>query len=63
MIEVGLLVASGVIVSFGISTACYHMRRSRCTHIKCCGVEIDRTLMSEKSLKMDEKPTLEMPKI
>tara|TARA_R100001198_G_C5225351_1_gene206138 strand:- start:1090 stop:1281 length:192 start_codon:yes stop_codon:yes gene_type:complete len=63
MLEVGLLVAGGVIVSFAISTACYEMRRSRCTHISCCGVEIDRKLMSEESMKNDKKPELNIPTI
>ena len=63
MIEVGLIVAGGVILSFGISTACYEMRRSRCTSIDCCGVKVERTLMSADSLKEDKKPEFNIPKI
>jgi len=63
MLEVGLLVAGGVIVSFAISTACYEMRRSRCTTIDCGCIKVERKLMSEQSMKNDTKPTLEIPKI
>jgi hypothetical protein len=63
MIETGLLIGAGVIVSFGISTACWEMRRSRCTTIDCCGLKVERQLMSEDSLKNDIKPQLNIPTI
>jgi hypothetical protein len=63
MIETGLLIGAGVIVSFGISTACWEMRRSRCTTIDCCGLKVERQLMSEDSLKNDIKPQLNLPTI
>ena len=63
MIETGLLIGAGVIVSFGISTACWEMRRSRCTTIDCCGLKVERQLISEDSLKNDIKPQLNSPTI
>jgi hypothetical protein len=63
MIETGLLIGAGVLVSFAISTACWEMRRSRCTSINCCGLKVERQLMSEESLKNDTKPQLNLPTI
>ena len=63
MIETGLLIGAAVVVSFGISTACWEMRRSRCTTIDCCGLKVERQLMSEDSLKNDIKPQLNIPTI
>tara|TARA_R100001198_G_C5207961_1_gene194411 strand:+ start:161 stop:352 length:192 start_codon:yes stop_codon:yes gene_type:complete len=63
MIETGLIIGAAVVVSFGISTACYEMRRSRCTHIECCGLKVDRTLMTAQSMEKDKKPELNIPTI
>jgi hypothetical protein len=63
MLETGLIVAAAVVLSFGISTACYEMRRSRCTHIECCGLKIDRTLMTQESLDKDVRPEINIPKL
>ena len=63
MIETGILIGAGVIVSFGISTACYEMRRSRCTSINCCGLKVERTLMTKESMDTDKRPELNIPTI
>lgn len=60
MIETAIVYALVTGVAAAISVTCYNMRRSRCTKIQtpCCTVE--RTLMSDASLKAD---TLEVPQI
>ena len=61
--ETSLIVAAAVVLSFGISTACFEMRRSRCTSIDCCGLKVARTLMSQESMDKDQRPELNIPKI
>ena len=61
MIELPIIIASGVVVAFCISTLCYEMRRSRCTVIQCCGLKLERTLLDAEALKLDVRP--EMPHI
>jgi hypothetical protein len=63
MIETGVLIGAGVILSFGISTACWEMRRSRCTSINCCGCKLERSLMTQESMDKDKKPELNIPSI
>ena len=63
MIETGILVGSGVVLSFAISTMCWEMRRSRCTSINCCGCRLERSLMTQESMNLDTKPVLNMPKV
>ena len=63
MMETSLIVAAAVVLSFGISTACFEMRRSRCTSIDCCGLKVERTLMTQESMDKDSRPELNIPKI
>jgi len=63
MMETSLLIAGAVVLSFGISTACFEMRRSRCTEINCCGLKIQRTLMTQESMDKDTRPELNLPTI
>jgi hypothetical protein len=63
MIETGLLIGAGVLVSFAISTACWEMRRSRCTSINCCGLKVERTLMTQETMNNDKRPELNLPTI
>jgi hypothetical protein len=63
MIETGMMIGAAVILSFGISTACWEMRRSRCTSINCCGFKMERTLMTQESMNNDIKPQLNLPTI
>jgi hypothetical protein len=36
-----------------VTTCCYNIRRLRCTHIKCCGAECTRDLMSLEEIQAD----------
>ena len=63
MIETGILVGAGIVLSFAISTMCWEMRRSRCTSINCCGCRLERSLMTQESMNLDTKPVLNMPKV
>jgi len=63
IMETSLIVAAAVVLSFGISTACFEMRRSRCTSIDCCALKVERTLMTQESMDKDQRPQLNIPKI
>ena len=58
MVETSIIIAAAVVLSFGISTACFEMRRSRCTSIDCCGLKVERTLMSQEEADKDIRPEL-----
>ena len=59
MIELPLIIGVGVVASFALSTLFFEMRRSRCTSIQCCGCRLDRTLMTQESMKLDQRPELQ----
>ena len=61
MIELPLIIGVGVVASFALSTLFFEMRRSRCTSIQCCGCRLDRTLMTQESMKLDQRPELQNP--
>jgi hypothetical protein len=61
MIELPLIISAGVVLSFAMSTLFFEMRRSRCTSIQCCGCRLERTLMTQESMKLDERPELKNP--
>ena len=56
ILEIPLIIGSGVVICFCISTIFWECRHSRCTSIKCCGCELQRKLMTQESMKLDERP-------
>ena len=58
MLELSIVLSVGLMCAFCISTACYEMRRSRCVSLDCCGAKIERTLMTQESMKLDQRPEL-----
>ena len=59
MLELSIVLSAGLMLAFCISTACYEMRRSRCVSLNCCGCKIQRTLMTQESMALDERPQLQ----
>jgi hypothetical protein len=49
-----VIVTIGGIVMMCIPVIAFNLRRSRCTHLECCGAECDRELMTLEEQKNDK---------
>jgi hypothetical protein len=48
-----IIATIGGVVMMLVPLIAWNLRRSRCTHINCCGAECDRQLMSLEEQRLD----------
>jgi len=56
-----MIVTIGGIVMMFIPVIAWNLRRSRCTHLECCGVECDRSVMTLEEQRLDKLQKIMFP--
>jgi hypothetical protein len=55
-----ILTIGGIVMMF-IPVIAWNLRRSRCTHLECCGVECDRSVMTLEEQRLDKLQKIMFP--
>jgi ferredoxin len=51
----------GSILMMCIPIVSWNLRRSRCTHLECCGAECDRSIMTLEEQRIDKVQKIMFP--